>query len=893
VAEHLGHLTSALADRYRLERELGQGGMATVYLAHDLRHDRKVALKVLRPELSAILGAARFLAEIKTTANLQHPHILGLFDSGEADGLVFYVMPYVEGESLRARLLREKQLPVDEAVRIAREVADALDYAHRHGVIHRDIKPENILLHDGRALVADFGIALAAARSEGGTRMTETGMSLGTPAYMSPEQAMGEREITSKSDVYALGCVLYEMLTGEPPFTGPTAQAIIARVMTEEPRSLTLQRKTVPPHVEAAVVTALSKLPADRFGTAAQFGEALARTGATTVVTPAARAQAGARRPGTARARALAAVPWVLALLALAGAAWAWRERTSRGGTTWRYIAFGPQLVASTTSMPLALSPDGSALAIVDTVTGGYIWLKRRGELRATPIPGTENGGFPTFSPDGQWIAFLAGARLKKVRPGEGGAVTLADSVDLTQGGVAWLDDNSLVYPSGSLEGKPFLRVSAEGGASTVALEDKTLAGLGVGIPIELPGARGVTFTTCTSACVGMALHVLDLRTGRQRLLVNDAASGIYLPGGQLLFVRRDGTALVAPFDLDKLALTGPAVPVLENVMLGNGSANLTVSRTGALVYMQGAAAVNEGQLVRVSREGAVSPIDTAWHGPYNSFALSPDGRRVAVGVGLAAGKLDIWVKQLERGPFTRLTFGGQNRRPAWSPDGRTVGFIHDSANTSMVYARPADGSAPQRLLARLDRQVQEVAWSPDGRWLLLRTDNGTAGLGDIVGIRTSGDTTPVPLVEDDFTELHPAVSPDGKWLAYSSNESGAREVYVRSFPGTTGGRWQVSNGGGVQPRWSPDGRELYFKSTNRLIAARVETARGFEVTDLTPLLNTSDYLDDAFHEAFEVLPDGRGFLFNRPRLPGQALVAPTVVEAENWFAAVRARTKR
>jgi serine/threonine-protein kinase len=270
-------LTSALADRDRLEREVGQGGMATVYLAHDLRHDRRVALKVLRPELSAILGAQRFLAEIKTTANLQHPHILGLFDSGEADGLVFYVMPFVEGESLRARLHREKQLPVDEAVRIAREVADALDYAHRHGVIHRDIKPENILLHDGRALVADFGIALAAARSEGGSRMTETGMSLGTPHYMSPEQAMGEREITARSDVYALGCVLYEMLTGEPPFTGPTAQAIIARVMTEEPRSLTLQRKTVPPHVDAAVAIALSKLPADRFASAAQFGEALSR----------------------------------------------------------------------------------------------------------------------------------------------------------------------------------------------------------------------------------------------------------------------------------------------------------------------------------------------------------------------------------------------------------------------------------------------------------------------------------------------------------------------------------------------------------------------------------------------------------------------------------------
>src|SRR5512146_425481 len=247
--DSLTRLTTALSDRYRIERELGAGGMATVYLAHDVRHDRPVALKVLRPELAAVIGAQRFLAEIKTTANLQHPHILSLFDSGDAEGIVYYVMPYVEGESLRDRLHRERQLPVDEAVRIATEVASALDYAHRHGVVHRDIKPENILLHDGSAMVADFGIALAVSRSEGGTRMTETGMSLGTPYYMAPEQAMGEKEITPKADIYALGCVLYEMLTAEPPFTGATAQAIIARVMTEEPRSLTLQRHTIPPAI--------------------------------------------------------------------------------------------------------------------------------------------------------------------------------------------------------------------------------------------------------------------------------------------------------------------------------------------------------------------------------------------------------------------------------------------------------------------------------------------------------------------------------------------------------------------------------------------------------------------------------------------------------------------
>ena len=261
----VARLTSALADRYRLGRELGQGGMATVYLAEDLRHGRKVAIKVLHPELSAVLGGERFLAEIKVTANLQHPHILGLIDSGEADGLLYYVMPYVAGESLRARLARERQLPVEEALRLAREVASALDYAHRQGVVHRDIKPENILLQDGAALVADFGIALAVQQA-GGSRMTQTGMSLGTPAYMSPEQAMGEREIGARSDVYALGAMTYEMLAGEPPFTGPNSQAIVAKVLTEQPPPLRPKRPTVPPAAEAAILTALQKLPADRWG---------------------------------------------------------------------------------------------------------------------------------------------------------------------------------------------------------------------------------------------------------------------------------------------------------------------------------------------------------------------------------------------------------------------------------------------------------------------------------------------------------------------------------------------------------------------------------------------------------------------------------------------------
>ncbi len=887
-------LAGALAGRYRVERELGEGGMATVYLAHDARHDRPVALKVLRPELSAILGAERFLAEIKTTANLQHPHILSLFDSGEADGLVFYVMPYVEGESLRDRLAREHQLPVDEAVRIASEVADALAYAHGHGVIHRDIKPENVLLHGGHAQVADFGIALAASRSEGGTRMTETGMSLGTPQYMSPEQAMGEREITPRADVYALGCVLYEMLAGEPPFTGPTAQAIIARVLTEEPRPLALQRRTVPPHVDTAVRVALAKLPADRFATAGAFAAALANPGFRTTSATLPRPAAGPSRRPTATV-VLAAI----AVVALGLAAWGWlRARAAADRpATWQYVGLGDSATLAGDNPAIALSPDGSALVFKDAHQNGQLWLKRGSELEPTPIPGTERGQDPVFSPDGQWIAFVADGQLKKVRPAGGATTTLADSAAIGYGGAAWLDDGTLIYVTPNLG--QLRRVSAAGGASSPVLADTSLAaegivGGGFGQPVALPGARGVLYQVCSSSCLTMSIHVLDLRSGREKPLLQNAAQAWYLPNGQLLYVRRDGVALAAPFDLRRLEITGEAVPVLEGVQVNPafGFALLAWSRSGSLVYVRGAAGSTDNVTVRVSRAGAVIPVDTAWHGELNSLAVSPDGRRLAVGIG-SGTSVNIWVKQLDRGPATRLTFGNRDRRPAWSPDGRQVAFIRDTANTSVVYAHPADGSGPDRRLARLDRMVQEVVWSPDGRWLVLRTDNTQAGAGDLVGVRLEGDSTPVPLVASAFSEFHPALSPDGRWLAFTSNESGSNEVYVRPFPDTRAGRWQVSNGGGSEPAWAPQGRELYYVSPNgHLMAAEVRTTPAFSVAGTATLFDVSGFFTDLFHQAYAVEPGGRSFLVLEPRRQAVERRSPPVVWVDHWFRDLEAKVR-
>jgi len=399
----IDRLSAALTDRYRIERELGAGGMATVFLAHDLRHDRKVAIKVLRPELAAVSGAERFLSEINTTANLQHPHILPLFDSGAADSFLFYVLPYIEGEALRERMEREKHLPINDAVRIATEVASALDYAHRHGVIHRDIKPENILLHDGQALVADFGIALA-LHTVGKTRMTESGMSLGTPHYMSPEQSMGEREITSRSDIYALGCVTYEMLAGEPPFTGPTAQAIVAKVMTETPRPLLSQRHTIPPYVEDAVLTALEKLPADRFNTTAEFSAMLNGKAAPSANLRSTSARRAVRTKTRVQLGLALGVVAMFAFIAGFGSGRRPLPPLQIGRTV--QVTSDPGL-----EVQPALSPDGRSVAYAGGTSGGTrIYVRPVAGGRAIPVSddSTDSEDQPRWSPDGSRILFLS-----------------------------------------------------------------------------------------------------------------------------------------------------------------------------------------------------------------------------------------------------------------------------------------------------------------------------------------------------------------------------------------------------------------------------------------------------------------------------------------------------
>jgi eukaryotic-like serine/threonine-protein kinase len=896
MPELLGRLQTALSDRYRLEREVGAGGMATVYLAEDVRHDRRVAVKVLRPELAAVIGAERFLAEIKLTANLQHPHILPLFDSGEADSYLFYVMPFVTGETLRDRMNHERQLPVAEAIKITVEVASALDYAHRQGVVHRDIKPENILLHDGSAVVADFGIALAASKASG-ARMTETGMSLGTPHYMSPEQAMGEREITPRSDVYALGAVLYEMLTGEPPFTGNTAQAVVARVLTESPRLLTTQRHTIPRHVEAAVLTALEKLPADRFTTATEFAEALQdKSYASTVSLPAVAGPVAPGRTAGGRRAGLLVPALVTALAcAVAVALWGWLRPGPAPLLTQFSLALRRnqllQAPAPSGGGRIALSPDGRAMVYSGPADGGTrLWVRALDQLDATPIAGTENGSSPFFSPDGKRVGFIKEGTSVRIASLAGApTVTLTDKANSTSGD--WGDDGYVYFEVDS----GVARIRATGGeiepVYVIKPDKKEVATEWVHV---LPGAAGVLFRLrhIGQGPGDFEIMASPLPRGEARSLVRGVYA-LYAPTGHLLVVTADGKLIAIPIDPKKLELTGAPIALLEGIGVRNGGFNidLSLAGNGSLAYTTGGT-LGSRRAVWVSREGGVSPADPAWdpQGVIETATLSPDGKAVAVGLS-REGRRDIWVKQLPEGPFSRITFGDTSSvRPAWSPDSREVLYVSDrsGAGVGPTYAHRADGTGVARLLfASPTLDIGQVVASRDGRWLVLRTVPVGPGAPDIMGLQR-GDTTLVPMVASPAAELYPAVSPDGRWLAYASNESGTSEVYVRPFPETATAKWQVSTAGGREPAWARSGRELfYLNGKNEMVAAEIQTGTTFSVGKQRVLFPASDFARPGPVPSYSVGPDDKRFLMVRE---GEASQQSELIVAENWLEALRGK---
>jgi serine/threonine-protein kinase len=876
-------LAAALAEHYRVERELGAGGMATVWLAQDLKHERLVAVKVLRPELSAVLGAERFLQEIRVTAHLQHPHILPLFDSGSAGGLLFYVMPYVEGESLRARLNREKQLPISEAVAIAKGVASALDYAHRHGVIHRDIKPENVLLHDGQPLVADFGIAVAVSRA-GGARVTETGLSLGTPHYMSPEQATADRDLTPRSDIYALGAMLYEMLVGDPPHTGSTAQAIIAKVVTERPHPIRPARPSVSPELEAAVLRALEKIPADRFSTAADFAAALAdgaRTASGSLATQ-------VLAPPLARPRSQwlllgAAALGGLLVGALLGRLSVTREPASSPRVNRFALATGGdhRFSPGSGALPaigLALSPDGESVVYSGVSSGGYqLYRRRLSELGTTPVPGTEGGFNPFFTPDGRWLAFLTGSSISKV-PVEGGVPVTVPTASLSPQLALWLDSDRLVVTalSGALH-----EVRTDGADRLIARPDSANGESTLNVYGLLPGGEAVLAVAGRGGSFNGPGIAVDVRTGARTLVVEGSITGIYYQAGYLLWAVPEGTLLAAPFDAERLRFTGPTVSLAQGVRVSvGGPAQIGFSRGESLVYFQ----EEPFQLVLADRSGQTRPL-TEMRRRFHSPRMSPDGRQVAVDFS-QQGSRDVWALDMQQRTLTRLTFDNDGHDPVWSPDGDRIAYATARSGVIGMFLQDAGGAGKPESLFVGSNATGVGAFVP-GRRELVAFMTGQAGSWDLALVALDGDRTPKILLGTPFNEWYPALSPDGRWLAYVSNESGQNEVYVRSFP-DLGNKVLVSQSGGSEPVWSRDGRELFYRGFDRLatplVAVTLRTSPTFSVVNRNPLFDLTEFEAAVPHANYDVTPDGKSFV-----LISQGRVSEIVL-VQNWVDEVRRR---
>ena len=883
-------LNASLAGRYVIDRLVGEGGMATVYLARDVRHNRRVALKVLKPDLGAVVGVDRFLAEIQVTANLQHPHLLPLFDSGAADGILFYVMPYIEGESLRAQLDREKQLPVADAIGIAASIASALDYAHRHGVIHRDLKPENILMHEGQPLVADFGIALAISNA-GGNRITQTGLSLGTPQYMSPEQATGDRAIDARTDQYSLGALTYEMLTGEPPHVGSTSQAIIARVLTERPRSMRVGRPSVPAQVEGAVERALEKLPADRWNSVKEFADALQGKSVVVLASKEPLSSTVAPAGGGAGRRSRLRDPLVaaLALAAVGGlglGAWQWIvAHRDEPRTTVRvplaFAAFEQVPDFNTAASAVAISADGRVVAYLGqtrTDPGGrVIFAHRLDDGDTKEVRGSLQAGAPFFSPDGRWIGFFSAGELKKV-PAEGGTPVTLVRVPGTFSGATWTAAADIVFAS---NGKLFV-VPATGGVPRAFADADSADGLVARWPHVLADGRTVLYARGPATSFGsksrIAVTAVDERSSTVLELPGTSPLGVV--DGQLIYASATGALMSAPFDSRRRRITGSSAQVIEAVGFNAtvGVAKASLSESGSLVYQPRA---TTSHLVLVAPGGA-ERILIKEAKSYSNPRFSPDGKRIAVGV-TSGASTEVWIYTLPTGTFSRLTSGGTvNGYPEWSPDGRRVIFRSDRELGSALWWQPTDGTGTAELLLRsVARDVWEGLLSPDGRSLVYRL--GSLGDADIWYRRLAGDTTPQAIASSPSDEWAARISPDGRWVAYSSNESGQTQVYVRPFPGP-GARIQASVETGETPVWSRDGHRLYFVHGGRLLAATVTPGPAFGVAAPQSMFE-SDYLfGTRSHANYDVAPDGKQFLFLKP--VGDE---PQVIVIHDWKFELRA----
>jgi len=904
-------LTGKRLGPYEILSAIGAGGMGEVYQAHDTKLGRDVAIKVL-PEAFAHdpERLSRFQREAKMLAALNHSNIATIFGLEQFNSTSYLVMELVPGETLQQRIKREGAIPIDEALAIAKQISEALEAAHEKGIIHRDLKPANVkVTPEGKVKVLDFGLAKAFEGDKSGSdpsnsptlsqAATLQGVILGTAAYMSPEQARG-KSVDKRTDIWAFGCVLYELLTGKQAFHGEDITEILAAVVKSEPDWAALPA-AMPGKGRDLLRHCLQKDNRLRLRDAGdaqiEIQDALTAPAVTVAATaaPTTRGWRGRVAWAAAGVFVLTAIAFAIGfVLRTPNPPQQMRLIAEIGADASLYTAFGPSAI---------LSPDGTRLAFLASGADQKrrIYVRSLDQLQATALSGTENATDPFFSPDGQWIGFFADGKLKKISVQGGAAVTLCDVAN--ERGGSWGADGTIVFTP-DLQ-VPLSKVSSAGGTPRpLTTLDKQTGEITQRWPQVLPGGKAVLFASGThpSSYEDSDIVVYSMASGQRKTVQRGGSYARYLPSGHVVYIH-EGALFAVPLDLKRLEVTGQPALILEGVVTAptNGGAQFSFSETGNLVYVEGRAGGQNVSIYWMDHQGKFMPLRET-PGFYYNLAFSPDGKRLALEI-FDGKRRDIWVYEWERDGLTRLTFAGElNENPIWTPDGQRIAYSsQEKGGTINLWWIRADGAGDAQRLTESKSLHYAGSWRPDGKVLAFSQQSPGATDFDILTLPIEGDEKsgwkpgdPKPFVNSAFSEREPAFSPDGRWLAYESNESGSYEVYVRPFPGP-GGKWQISTGGGVFPEWFRNGKELFYRTPDSKIMVVTYTGSGDSFhADKPQLWSPGQFTDRGLGNLnFDLHPDGKRFAVLKAPGTGQTAAVNKLNFIFNFFEELRRRTAR